>query len=57
MGELNTINSYNIAIQQLQLNLIKQTVETQQQLIETLLDPECMIHLSNDKGSYLDINI
>ncbi len=57
MGELNTINSYTIAIQQLQLSLIKQTVEIQQQLIETLLDPERMVHLSNDKGSYLDINI
>ncbi len=57
MNEIGTISSYALAIQQLQLNLIRQTTETQQQTIETLLDPERMIHTSNDKGVQIDINI
>ena len=57
MSEIGAISSYALAMQKLQLNLIKQAAETQQQLIETLTDPEHMATISSDKGSHLDINI
>ena len=57
MSEIGAISSYALAMQKLQLNLIKQAAEAQQQLIETLTDPERMTTISSDKGSHLDINI
>ena len=57
MSEIGAISSYALAMQQLQLNLIKQTADTQQQIIETLFDPNRMVTASSDKGSQIDINI
>jgi hypothetical protein len=57
MNEIGAISSYALAMQKLQLNIIKQAAETQQQLIETLLDPERVVNTTSDKGSKIDINI
>ena len=57
MSELGAISSYALAMQQLQLNIIKQTAEMQQQVVETLLDPNRMVTASADKGTQIDIQI
>jgi len=57
MNELGAISSYTLAMQQLQLNIIKQTAETQQQIAEILLDPNRMVEASSDKGTQIDIKI
>lgn len=57
MGEVGAIGSYALAMQQLQLNIIKQNAEMQQQIVEVLLDPERMASASADKGTVVDFNV
>ncbi len=57
MEGIGAISSYALAMQQLQLNLIKQTAEMQQQVTEILLNPDRMVTASNDKGTVVDVSI
>ncbi len=57
MNELGAISSYALTLQQLQLNVIKDNIEMQQQVAETLLDPERMVQTSADKVTQIDISI
>lgn len=57
MEGIGAISSYALAMQQLQLNLIKQTAEMQQQVTEILLNPDRMVTASNDKGTIVDVSI
>lgn len=57
MNEIGSITSYVASMQQLQMSLIKQSQETQEQLIEVLMDAARSVPTSSDKGNSLDINI
>jgi len=57
MNGLGPISSYAVAMQQLQLSLIKQSAETTQQVAEMLLDASRMAPTSEDKGTQIDINV
>ena len=57
MSEIGAISSYALAMQQLQLSIIKQNAETQQQIVELLLDPNRTAPVSPDKGTQIDLNI
>lgn len=57
MSEIGAISSYAVAMQQLQLSIIKQNAETQQQIVELLLDPNRTAPASSDKGTQIDLNI
>lgn len=57
MNEIGALSSYALAMQQLQLNIIKQNAEMQQQIVEVLLDPERTAPVSADKGTQVDLSI
>ena len=57
MNSLGPLGSYAIAMQQLQMSLIKQSNETTQQVVEILLDASRSAPVSEDKGTQVDINI
>ena len=57
MAEIGAISSYALAMQQLQLNIIKQNTEMQQQVAEILLNPDRMVSASTDKGTAVDFNV
>ena len=57
MNALGPIGSYAIAMQQLQMSIIKQSNEATQQVVEMLLDASRFAPTSEDKGTQIDINI
>lgn len=57
MDGIGAISSYALAMQQLQLNIIKQNAEMEQQITEILLNPDRMVAASNDKGTVVDVSI
>ena len=57
MNGLGSISSYIVAMQQLQMNIIKQSNEATQQVVEMLLDASRSAPISQDKGTQVDINI
>ncbi len=57
MSEIGALGSYALAMQQLQLNIIKQNAEMQQQIVEVLLDPDRMVSASSDLGTNIDVSI
>ena len=57
MSDIGAISSYALAIQNLQMSLIKNTVELQQQAIEVLLDNSRTIPPSETLGTNIDISI
>lgn len=57
MSEIGALSSYALAMQQLQLNIVKQNAEMQQQIVEVLLDPERTAPVSTDKGTQVDLSI
>lgn len=57
MSEIGSITSYVMAQQQLQVNLIKQSQEIQEELLEVLMDITQNVPVSSDKGTSLDIKI
>ena len=57
MAEIGAISSYALAMQQLQLNIIKQNAEMQQQVAEILLNPDRVVSASTDKGTAVDFNV
>ena len=57
MSELGAIGSYTLAIEQLQLSLIKQSAEADRQIVETLMDSTRMVQPSAEKGTQVDKSI
>jgi len=57
MSELGAINSHLLAVQNLQMRLIKNAVEMQQQAIEILLDDSSVVSPSETLGTQIDISI
>ena len=58
MSELGAISSYALAIQQMQMSLIKNSVEMQQQAIEVLLGEDNRVVSSSDfVGQNLDVSL
>ena len=57
MNSLGAISSYAVAMQQLQMNIIKQSNEATQQIVELLLDASRSAPVSENKGTQIDINV
>ena len=57
MDALGAISSYILATQQLQMTMVKQSMEAEQQLAEVLLDASRVVSTSTDKGTQVDISI
>ncbi len=57
MNEIGALSSYALAMQQVQVNIIKQNAEMQQQTAEILLNPDRMVSASADKGQIVDMNV
>ncbi len=57
MAELGAISQYALAIQQMQMSLIKNSVDLQQQAVEVLLDNSRSVPQSDTVGCNLDISI
>lgn len=57
MDALGSISSYALAMQQLQLNVIKQSTEAEQQLAEVLIEASRNVAPSTDKGVNIDITV
>ncbi len=56
-AELGALSSYMLAMQQMQMNLIKTNIEMQQQVAEVLLDPSRMVSISDTVGTTVDISL
>lgn len=57
MSELGAVSSYTLAVQNMQMSLIKTQVEMQQQAIEILLDSSRSVPVSSELGQNLDISL
>ncbi len=57
MSELGALSSYALAVQNMQMSLIKNQVEMQQQAIEILLDPSSSVPVSDTLGQNIDISL
>lgn len=57
MNTLGPLGSYTVAMQQLQMSIIKQSNEATQQVVEILLDASRSAPVSEDKGTQIDINV
>lgn len=59
MAELGAISSYTLAVQQMQMSLIKNSVDMQRQMIDTLLGSgnERNVPTSSTNGQNIDISI
>ena len=56
-AELGALSSYMLAMQQMQMNLIKTNIEMQQQVAEVLLDTSRMVSISDTVGTAVDISL
>lgn len=57
MSDLGAISSYALAVQNMQMSLIKNQVEMQQQALEILLYPERTVPASSSLGQNVDISL
>ena len=57
MDAIGALSSYILSTQQLQMNIVKQSMEAEQQLAEVLLDASRSVAASTTKGTQLDISI
>lgn len=58
MAELGSLSSYALTVNQVQLNAIKNTAQTQQQLIEVVREnTERLVAASSIQGQHIDISI
>ena len=57
MSELGALSSYALAVQNMQMSLIKNQVEMQQQAIEIFLDPSSSVPVSDTLGQNIDISL
>lgn len=56
-AELGAISSYNLAVQNMQMNLIKQNMDLQKQAIEVLFDTSRTVAPSGTLGQNVDVSI
>lgn len=57
MSELGAVSSYALAVQEMQMSLIKEQIEAQQQMIEVLLDPDRSVPVSKIVGQNVDMSL
>ena len=57
MNSIGAISSYLVAMQQLQMNIIKQSNEASQQIVEMLTEATRTAPMSENKGTKIDITI
>ncbi len=59
MSDLGAISSYALAMQSLQMSLIKTNIEAQQQAVEILLNPDNsrVVSASETLGQNIDISV
>ncbi len=57
MSELGAVSSYALAVQNMQMSLIKTQVELQQQAVEVLLDSSQSVPVSSNLGQNIDISL
>ena len=57
MSELGAISSYTLAIQQMQLSLIKNSVEMQQKTVEVLLGDDNRAVSPSSVGQNVDVTL
>lgn len=57
MDAIGALSSYALAMQQLQMNITKQSISADQQLAEVLIDASRAVSASPDKGVNVDISI
>lgn len=59
MSDLGAISSYALAMQNVQMSLLKNTVEAQQQAVEILLNPDNsrIVSASETLGTNIDISV
>ena len=57
MSELGAVSSYALAVQEMQMSLIKEQIETQQQMVEVLLDPDRSVPVSKTVGQNVDMSL
>ncbi len=58
MSELGALSSYALSIQQMQMSLLKNSIEMQQQAIEVLLgDNNRVVPSSDSVGTNVDVSI
>lgn len=57
MSELGAISSYALAVQNMQMSLIKNQINMQQQAVEILLDSSKNVPTSSNLGQNVDISI
>ena len=59
MSDLGAISSYALAMQSLQMSLIKTNIEAQQQAVEILLNPSNsrVVSASETLGQNIDISV
>lgn len=57
MNSIGAISSYLVAMQQLQMSIIKQSNEASQQIVEMLTEATRTAPMSENKGTKIDITI
>ena len=58
MAELGAISSYALAVNQVQLNAVKNAVQMQQQLIDVVREStERLVAAASSQGQHIDISI
>lgn len=59
MSDLGAISSYALAMQNVQMSLLKNAVEAQQQAVEILLNPDNsrVVSASETLGTNIDISV
>lgn len=57
MSDLGAISSHLLAVQNLQISLIKNAAQMQQQAVEILLDNNRVVSPSETLGTQIDISI
>lgn len=57
MDGIGAISSYALAMQQLQLNIVKQNAEMEQQVVNILFDANRTAPASSEKGTIVDVSI
>lgn len=59
MSDLGAISSYTLAMQNVQMSLLKNAVEAQQQAVEILLNPDNsrVVSPSETLGTNIDISV
>ena len=57
MDGIGAISSYALAMQQLQLNIVKQNAEMEQQVVSILFDANRTAPASSERGTIVDVSI